>query len=82
MVASRTLTAVAGLVVGLGVSVLAWVVFDTLVVFLFLPFVPVYLWGAGRSVDRSGVVRKVCPVCDFATRDPDVAYCPRDGRRL
>lgn len=77
MVGSRTLTAVVGLAVSLGVSVAAWVYFDTLLVFLLVPFVP-FLFR--RSSNRSPERR--CRVCGFASRNPDYEHCPRDGTRL
>lgn len=77
MVDSRWLVAVLGLVASLAISVLAWVYFDTLLVFLLIPFVPLVL---GRS--RPSRPEKRCPRCGFRTRDPDHEYCPRDGARL
>lgn len=79
MVSSRTATAAVGVLVSLGISVAAWVYFDTLLLFLVVPFVP-FLFrggGAGRQppVDR-------CPVCGFETREPGFEYCPRDGTAL
>lgn len=78
MVGSRTLTALAGVAVSLLVSVLAYVYLDTLAVFLFVPFVP-FLFRRG---DRARPSARRCPECGFTTRDPDVAYCPRDGTSL
>jgi len=94
MVGSRTVTAIAGLVASLLASVaLPWY-FDSLVFFLFLPFVP-FLFrrrrtgqgGTGRSgaePDDAGPEPSVreCPACGFRTRRDDYEYCPRDGRRL
>ncbi|WP_251341398.1 hypothetical protein [Haloplanus halophilus] len=77
MVRSRTATAAVGLVASIAVSVAAWYYFDTLLVFLLLPFVPVLF---RRGDDRPPV--EECPVCDFSTRDPSVNYCPRDGTAL
>lgn len=77
MVGARTRNALLGLAVSLLVTAVAWVVFDTLLVFLFLPFVP-FLFR--RSSARPPVRR--CPECGFATRDPESAYCPRDGTEL
>jgi len=78
MVGSRTATAAVGLVGSLLVSVAAWYYFDTLIAFLFLPFVPL-LWRSHR--DGSPPVRE-CPTCGFSTRDPGFDYCPRDGTPL
>mgnify|MGYP000622154599 CR=1 FL=1 len=77
MVGSRTATAAVGLAVSLVLSVAAWYYFETLLLFLFLPFVPVLF---RRADDRPSADE--CPVCGFATRDPAVDYCPRDGTRL
>ncbi len=81
---SRTATALAGLVVSLVVSVVAWVYFDTLFLFVFLPLVP-FLFARGRgSGNGSDGERTVyeCPACGFRTADAEFAYCPRDGTEL
>jgi hypothetical protein len=77
MVGARTLTAVVGIAVSLAVSVAVWYYFDSLLLFLFVPFVPFLFRGRG---ERPPV--RECPVCGFRTRDPEVDYCPRDGTRL
>jgi len=77
MVGSRTVTAAAGLLASLLVGAVAWYYFDTLVAFLFLPFVPL-LWRRGGETPP---VRE-CPTCGFRTRDPGFDYCPRDGSPL
>lgn len=77
MVGSRTVTVLVGLAVSIAVSVIAWVYFDTLLVFLIVPFVPFLL--PGRS-DRPPERR--CPVCGFSTRNPEFEHCPRDGTAL
>jgi hypothetical protein len=77
MVGSRTATAVAGLLASLLLSVVAWYHFQTLLVFLFLPVLPL-LWRRGRD---SPPVRE-CPACGFDTRDPTFDHCPRDGTPL
>jgi hypothetical protein len=74
MVGSRTATAAVGLVASVAVSVAAWYYFDTLLVFLLLPFVPVLFRRRG---EEPAVAE--CPACGFRTRDPAVDYCPRDG---
>lgn len=84
MVGSRTLTAVAGLAVSLAVSVAVWVAFDTLLLLLFVPFVPFLL---SRGATRTGGERpepreRECPACGFRTDDPRFDYCPRDGTPL
>lgn len=73
---SRYLTAAVGLTLGLLVSVLAWWYFQTLLVFLLLPFVP-FLF-----LDRDDRTDRVCPRCDFRTAAEEYEYCPRDGERL
>lgn len=83
MARSRTFTAIAGLVLGLVVSVAAWIVLETLLLFLFLPFVPVVMgWGRGDETDSDTESVKQCPSCSFRSTDPTFDYCPRDGRRL
>ena len=69
-----------GLAAGLVVSVGAWVYFETLLLFLFLPFVPFLFAGRGGDRDRRRV--RSCPECDFRTEDREYEYCPRDGTRL
>lgn len=81
MVGSRTLTAAAGLVASLAVSVALWWYFDTLAVFLFVPFVP-FLLRRGGGDDRPEPSVRSCPQCDFRTTNDAYDYCPRDGRRL
>ncbi|MFC7045864.1 hypothetical protein ACFQH6_11005 [Halobacteriaceae archaeon GCM10025711] len=77
MVSSRTVTAVAGLLVGLAVSVVVWYAFGQVFLFFFVPFVP-FLFR--RRADRPPVRR--CPTCGFETRDSDYEFCPRDGTPL
>lgn len=77
MAESRTLTALAGLVIGLAVSAAVWYFLDSVLLFLFLPFVPVWWWR--QTPDRP---LKRCSTCGFQAREPEVAYCPRDGTRL
>lgn len=80
MVDSRTLTAAAGLAVGVVVSVVAWVQYDTLLVLLFLPFVPI-LFRKGVEDEAEATVRE-CPDCGFTATTPEFTHCPRDGHRL
>jgi hypothetical protein len=75
---SRTTTALVGLALSLLVSVVAWVYFDTLFLFLFLPLVP-FLFARGGGDERP--VRE-CPTCGFRTTNPEYAHCPRDGTPL
>ncbi|QLG62155.1 hypothetical protein [Halorarum salinum] len=80
MVSSRALTALVGIGLSIAVSVAAWVYFDTLLVFLLIPFVPFLL--RGRGDDSARTAPRACPECGFRTRDPEVRYCPRDGTEL
>ena len=77
---SRLLTAAVGVAASLAVSALAWVAFDTLLLFLVVPFVPFLFRRSGESVSEPTVRR--CPVCDYRTTDDRHEYCPRDGHRL
>jgi len=79
VVSSRTATAAVGILVSLAVSVVAWVVFDVAVFFLAVPLLP--LLFRQRGSDNEPAVYE-CPDCDFRTRDPEFAYCPRDGSPL
>ena len=72
----RLVTALFGLVVSVGISVLAWVYFDIPVFLVFLPFVP-FLF---RRRERPPV--RECPRCGFQTREEGYEFCPRDGERL
>ena len=74
---SSLATAAAGLAVSLLLSVAAYVLFDSLLLFLFVPVVPFLL----RSSDAEPATR-VCPECGFESRSPEAAYCPRDGTEL
>jgi hypothetical protein len=67
----------------LAVSAALWYYFDSLLFFLFVPFVPFLLRGSkGGGEDRSGPEVAECPTCGYRTADPEHDYCPRDGRRL
>jgi hypothetical protein len=66
-----------GVAASLLVSVAAYVLFETLLVFLFVPFVPFIFRSSGDSSPE-----RVCPTCAFRTRSPGVRYCPRDGTEL
>ncbi|GAA0216013.1 hypothetical protein [Halobaculum roseum] len=81
MVGSRTLTALVGIAVSVAISVAAWYYFDTLLVFLVLPFVPLLFRGLSRADDGRAPARE-CPTCGFTTRSSEVRYCPRDGSEL
>lgn len=78
MVSSRTATAVVGLAASVLVSVAAWVYYDTVLLFLLVPFVP--LLFRRREGDAPPVKR--CPECAFETREPSFSHCPRDGASL
>ena len=80
MVSSRTVTALAGLVGSLVLSLVLWQVFGTPVFFLFVPFIPFLLRGR-EDTERTPPIRE-CPTCGFQTTDPAFEYCPRDGTRL
>lgn len=79
MVSSRMATALAGLIASLGISIAAWVLFDTLLLFLLVPVVPLLLRHQGEDPP---VAAKRCPVCGFETQEPPFAHCPHDGTRL
>lgn len=76
--ASRTATAIGGILISILISVGAWVFFDFPFLFLFVPFVP-FLFRRGRA--KAPPVAR-CPECGFSTRNPEFTYCPRDGSRL
>lgn len=76
--ASRTATALVGIAASLVLSLLLWRAFDTLAVFLFVPFVPI-LFGRHRSSERPV---RTCPTCDFRSERQNVNYCPHDGSAL
>lgn len=82
MPGSRTLTALAGLAVSLLVSAALWWYFDTLAVFLFLPFVPFLFRGFGGEGTETRPPGRECPQCGFRTTAEEYDYCPRDGARL
>lgn len=77
---SRYVTALVGLLLSVVVSVAAWVLFDTLLLFLLIPFIPWLVWRRSGGVSTPPV--RHCSTCGFSTRQPDFAYCPRDGSRL
>ena len=70
---SRTVTALAGLLVSLAVSVAAYVFFEAVFLFFLVPFVPLLARSARPPV-------RTCPECGFRSRQYD--YCPRDGTEL
>ena len=82
MPGSRTLTALAGLAVSLSVSVVLWWYFDTLAVFLFLPFVPFLFRDFGNGDTEAQPPARRCPQCGFRTTAEEYDYCPHDGARL
>jgi len=63
------------------VSALAWVYWDTLALFVFLPFLPFLFRRSGDEDGESPPVRRY-PTCGFRTRDPEFECCPRDGSQL
>lgn len=82
MVGSRTATALVGLAASVAVTVALWWYFDTLAVFLLLPFVPFLFSSRGREDDDEPPVVRTCPECGFRAASAEYEYCPRDGRRL
>lgn len=81
MIGSRTATALVFLVASLGASIVLWWYFDTLLFFLFVPFVPILFRGLGSDRKPEPQV-KTCPQCGFQTVNEAYEFCPRDGRRL
>lgn len=82
MVDSRTLTAAAGLLAGVLISVVVYWQYDTLLVLLFVPFLPI-LFRRGVEAETEAAARtRECPQCGFRTTDPEFTHCPRDGNRL
>ena len=79
MVGSRHATAAVGFVGSLLVSAVLWWYFETLLVFLLVPFVPILFRRFGD--DRPEVVQE-CPHCGFQGTSDAYDYCPRDGSRL
>jgi hypothetical protein len=87
VVASRTATALAGVLLSLAVSAALWYYTGTLLFFLLVPFVPFLFPASGgdgtrrpTAADRPTAVE--CPTCGYRTTDPEHDYCPRDGTRL
>jgi hypothetical protein len=81
VVDSRLLTAVVGLVASLAVSALLWIYFETVLFFLFVPFVPFLFRGLGGD-EREETTPRECPHCGFQSLNDEYEYCPRDGQRL
>ena len=75
----QTATALAGIAVSLAISILAWWYLGTLLLFLFVPFVPFFF--SWRSDPDTQSVR-TCPRCGFQTTNEEYEFCPRDGERL
>lgn len=81
MPSARTWTALLGLVAGLALTVvLSWYL-DTLFLLLLVPFIPL-VGRARRRGEADRPAERVCPECGFRSRDPETAYCPRDGTPL
>lgn len=82
MVGARTPTAVVVGLASLAVSAAVWYYTGVAVLLLVVPFVPLLVrWAGGDGTDEPPPVRS-CPVCGFRSRDPSVAFCPRDGTEL
>jgi len=77
---SRTATAIVGLGISVAITIVAWWYFESLVVFLVLPFVPILFRRLGPEQERPP--EWVCPRCGFRTRNAEYDYCPRDGTAL
>lgn len=75
---SRYVTAATGLLLSLAVSALLYWQFDTLLLFVVVPFVPFLFLRGGRERPPA----RECPECGFTTREESVRYCPRDGTEL
>ena len=84
MAASRTITALVGLVASLALSAAIYVATGSLLLFVFVPFIPFVLSRSlgGREDEEEAPPVRECPECGFRARDPEFDYCPRDGRRL
>jgi hypothetical protein len=80
MVGSRTLTALVGIVASLALSALLYAYTDSLLFFLFVPFIPFLFARRDEGTNRPPV--RECSRCEFTTRNPEFEYCPRDGSRL
>ena len=83
MVGSRTLTALAGLLGSVVLSVLVYAYPGSILFFLFIPFIPfLFFRGGGGDGDADRPPVRTCSRCEFSTRNPAFEYCPRDGSRL
>ncbi len=79
MVGSRTVMTLAGVLGSVVLSVLLYAYTGSILLFLFIPFVPFLLLRGGED---DGPPVRTCSRCEFSTRDPEFEYCPRDGSRL
>ena len=79
MVGSRTVMTLAGVLGSVVLSVLLYAYTGSILLFLFIPFVPFLLL---RGDEDDGPPVRTCSRCEFSTRDPEFEYCPRDGSRL
>ena len=79
MVGSRTATAAAGFLASLVVTAVLWWYFETLLVFLLVPFVPILFRELG---DDTPEIVQECPHCGFQATSDAYDYCPRDGGQL
>ncbi|GGL24335.1 hypothetical protein GCM10009037_04780 [Halarchaeum grantii] len=77
---SRHATALVGLLASLAASAAIYYYTGWVLCFLLVPFVP--LLFRGRDDERESLTRRACPECGYATSDPEVRYCPRDGTEL
>lgn len=82
MVDSRTLTAAVGLIVSVLLSLFVYWQYDTLLVLLVVPFLPLLFRRGGEAESERSAQPRECPACGFRTTDPEFTHCPRDGSRL
>jgi hypothetical protein len=82
MVESRTATALVVGAASLAASALLYAYTDSLLFFLFVPFVPFLFSDRGSESESDTRSALECPRCEFSTRHPDFEYCPHDGSRL
>ena len=82
MAASRTVTALAGLAASLAISAAIYLVTGSLLVFVFVPFVP-FLFSRSPGEESPGADRpppRECPECGFRARNPHSGHSFGGGR--
>lgn len=69
----------------IGITLVLWSVLHVPVFFGFL-FLPLFFglgnWFGRRRAQSGGAAWRTCPQCGFASADPEVRHCPRDGTRV